>query len=126
MNRGLFVKDYVYSDYPAVTLSLAGSVSGLRPGDYSYLRPEFTLRWNPRVPPFGMSKIYINAGKIFGTVPYPFLHFHEGNSTYLLNRFSLSCMDFMEFVSDQWLTIFWNHCFNGFFFGKIPFSTVPG
>ena len=120
VNRGLFVKDYVYSEYPSVTLSLAGSVSGLRPGDYSYLRPEFTLRWNPRVPPFGMSKIYINAGKIFGKVPYPMLHMHEGNSTYVLNRFSFACMEFMEFASDQWLTLFWNHCFNGFFFGKIP------
>ena len=29
-------------------------------------------------------------------------------------------MDFMEFTSDTWLTVFWNHCFNGFFFGKIP------
>ncbi|MBP5566670.1 MAG: carboxypeptidase-like regulatory domain-containing protein [Bacteroidales bacterium] len=120
VNRGLFKKQYVYSEYPSMTFSLAGSVSGLRPGDYSYLRPEFTLRWSPRVPPFGTSKIYVNAGKIIGTVPYPMLHMHEGNSTYLLNRFSFACMDFMEFASDQWLTVFWNHCFNGFFFGKIP------
>ena len=120
VNRGLFKKQYVYSDYPAITLSLAGSFAGLRQGDYSYLRPEFTMRWSPRVPPFGTSKIYVNAGKIYGHVPYPMLHFHEGNSTYLLNRFSFACMDFMEFASDQWLTVFWNHCFNGFFFGKLP------
>ena len=120
VNRGLFKKTYVYSEYPSITITMAGSVSGLRKGDYSYLRPEFTLRWSPRVPPFGTSRLYINAGKIFGQVPYPLLHFHEGNSTYLLNRFSFACMDFMEFTSDTWLTVFWNHCFNGFFFGKIP------
>ncbi len=120
VNRGLFKKQYVYSEYPAITVSLAGSFAGLRQGDYSYLRPEFTMRWSPRVPPFGTSKIYVNAGKIYGHVPYPMLHFHEGNSTYLLNRFSFACMDFMEFASDQWLTVFWNHCFNGFFFGKLP------
>ena len=120
VNRGLFKKQYVYSDYPSVTFSLAGSPEGLRKGDYSYLRPEFTLRWSPRVPPFGTSKVYVNAGKIFGHVPYPLLHFHEGNSTYLLNRFSFACMEFMEFASDEWFTVFWNHCFNGFFFGKIP------
>ena len=62
----------------------------------------------------------MNAGKIIGQVPYPLLHMHEGNSTYLLNRFSFACMEFMEFTSDQWLTVFYNHCFNGFFFGKIP------
>ena len=126
VNRGLFVKKSVYSPYPSVTLSLAGSIAGLRPGDYSYLRPEFTLRWTPRIPPFGTSKIYVNAGKIYGQVPYPLLHMHEGNSTYLLNRFSFACMEFMEFTSDQWLTIFYNHCFNGFFFGKIPFIRKLG
>ena len=120
VNRGLFVKDYVYSEYPSVTFSLAGSFAGLRQGDFSYLRPEFTLRWSPRVPPFGTSKIYINAGKIIGKVPYPMLHMHEGNSTFVLNRFSFACMEFMEFASDQWVTIFYNHCFNGFFFGKLP------
>ena len=120
VNRGLFTKNYIYSEYPSVTLSLAGSLEGLRPGDCSYLRPEFTFRWSPRIPPFGTSKIYINAGKIFGQVPYPLLHMHEGNSTYLLNRFSFACMEFMEFASDEWLTLFYNHCFNGFFFGKIP------
>ena len=120
VNRGLFKKTHVYSDHPAITLSLAGSVGGLREGDYSYLRPEFTLRWNPRIPPFGISKIYVNAGKIFGQVPYPLLHLHEGNSTYLQDRFSFACMDFMEFASDEWVTIFWNHCYNGFFFGKVP------
>ena len=120
VNRGLFTKSSVYSPYPTVTISLAGSIAGLRPGDYSYLRPEFTLRWTPRIPPLGISKIYVNAGKIIGQVPYPLLHMHEGNSTYLLNRFSFACMEFMEFTSDQWLTVFYNHCFNGFFFGKIP------
>jgi len=120
VNRGLFTKKSVYSPYPSITMSLAGSFSGLREGDYSYIRPEFTLRWSPRIPPIGISKIYVNAGKIYGQVPYPLLHMHEGNSTYLLNRFSFACMDFMEFTSDEWLTLFYNHCFNGFFFGKIP------
>ena len=120
VNRGHFIKKYVHSRYPAVTLSLAGSVPGLRNGDWGYLRPELTMRWNPRFPPIGTSKLYFNAGTIVGRVPYPLLHIHEGNSTYLYDRFSFSCMDFMEFVSDSWVTLFYNHCFNGFFFGKIP------
>lgn len=120
VNRGLFTRKHVYSEYPAVTLSLAGSVPGLRKGDFGYLRPELTLSWNPRIPPFGISKIWINAGKVFGTVPYPLLHLHEGNSTMLMDRFSFACMDYMEFASDAWITIFYNHCFNGFFLGKLP------
>ena len=120
VNRGLYTKKYVYSDYPAITVTLAGSVPGLRKNDFGYFRPEVTVRWNPRVPPFGISRIYINAGKIYGKVPYPLLHIHEGNNTYMYDRFAFSCMEYMEFASDEWITIFYNHCFNGFFFGKIP------
>ena len=120
VNRGLFTKSYIYSDYPAVTLTLAGSVPGLRKNDYGYFRPEISLRWSPRIPPIGISKIYIEAGTIVGSVPYPLLHLHEGNSTWIYDRFSFACMDYMEFVSDTWFTLFYNHCFNGFFLGSVP------
>ena len=120
VNRGHFVKKYVHSRYPAVTLSLAASLDGLRENDFGYFRPELSLRWNPRIPPFGTAKFYLNAGTITGQVPYPMLHIHEGNSTYLYDRFSFACMEFMEFASDTWITMFYDHCFNGFFLGKIP------
>ena len=120
VNRGLFKKTNIYSEYPTLVFSLAGSPSGLRKHDYSYLRPEFTLRWSPHIAPFGMSRIFANAGRIIGTVPYPMLHFHEGNSSYIYDRLSFACMDYMEFVSDSWVSLFYTHCFNGFFFGKIP------
>ena len=120
VNRGLFKKTNVYSEYPSIVLSVAKSFSGLREGDYSYVRPEITLRWSPRIAPFGISRIYANAGRIIGSVPYPLLHFHEGNSSYIYDRFSFACMDYMEFVSDSWVSVFYSHCFNGFFFGKIP------
>ncbi|MBQ9309456.1 MAG: carboxypeptidase-like regulatory domain-containing protein [Bacteroidales bacterium] len=120
VNRGLFTKSYVHSKYPTITLSLAGSLQGLRKDDYSYFRPELTFRWSPRIPPFGVSRIYAAAGRIIGTVPYPMLHFHEGNSSYIYDRLSFACMDYMEFVSDSWVSVFYTHCFNGFFLGTIP------
>ncbi len=120
VSRGLFTKSYLHSDYPAITVTLAGSVPGLRKNDYGYLRPEISMRWSPRVPPFGISRLYMKAGTIVGTVPYPFLHLHEGNSTWSFDRTSFACMDYMEFVSDSWFTVYYNHCFNGFFLGYIP------
>jgi len=120
VNRGYFTKTYVHTNYPVISLSLAGSIGGIRKHDYSYLRPEVDLYWNPNTPPFGQSLLRVNAGKIIGTVPYPLLHLHEGNSTFLLNKQAFSCMDYMEFASDTWVTVFYNHCFWGYFLGKIP------
>ena len=120
VNRGFFTKSYVHTNYPVLYLTAAGSVGGIRKNDYSYFRPEATLYWNPNTPPFGQSLLVVNAGKIYGTVPYPLLHLHEGNSTFLLNKMAFSCMDYMEFASDTWVTVFYNHCFWGYFLGKIP------
>lgn len=120
VNRGFFVKKYVHTNYPVVTLDLTGSVAGLRKEDVAFFRPELSLDWKFRIPPVGMSKIHFNAGTILGEVPYPLLHLHEGNGTFILDKTAFSCMEFFEFASDTWATLFWNHCFNGFFFGKIP------
>jgi len=119
-NRGYFTRRHIYSKYPIVTLNLVGSIGGIRENDYSYFRPELLVQWNPRIPPIGMSRIILNAGHVVGNVPYALLHVHEGNNTYVYNRMAFSCMDAMEFVSDSWASLFVNHCFNGFFLGKIP------
>ncbi len=120
VNRGQYKKLYVYSKYPVLTLRLTGSIPGLRQGDYGYLRPQVFIGWDPRIPPIGMSRIALTAGKIIGKVPYPLLHIHEGNSSYLSDKGAFSTMEYLEFASDQWATLFYYHCFNGFFFGKVP------
>lgn len=120
VNRGYFRKQSVHSKFPILRIDLYGGIPGLRTNDFGYFRPELSMHWKLRLPPFGMSNIWANSGTIIGRVPYPLLHIHEGNSTYLLNKQSFSCMDFFEFASDTWATIFWYHSFGGYFLGKIP------
>ena len=62
----------------------------------------------------------MNVGTVVGQVPYPMLKLHEGNGTYTFSRYSFNCMDYYEFASDLWVTVFWEHNFKGFFLGKIP------
>lgn len=120
VNRGYFKKNYLNSLYPIVTVDLCGAVPGLWQDSYGYFRPEVSVNWKVHTPPFGLSRFYLEFGTIMGQVPYPFLHVHEGNSTYLANPQAFSCMDYFEFASDTWATFFWNHSFNGYFLGKIP------
>ena len=120
VTRGAFRKSYLHSDYPIFTLDLLGSLKGIGKNEYSYFRSEFMIDYKLKIPPLGMSKIKLTAGKIVGTVPYPLLKLHEGNGTYILDQSSFSCMEFYEFASDTWTTLFWEHNFGGFFLGKIP------
>lgn len=120
VNRGHFIKSYIHTDKPVVTLELTGGIPGIRKNDCGFLRPEVTLDWKFRIPPVGMSKIHFNAGTVIGLVPYPLLHLFEGNGTYVMDKTAFSCMDFFEFAADSWATLFWHHSFGGFFLGKIP------
>ncbi len=120
VTRGTFEKHYMYSKYPVVTLDFIGSTKGIGKNEYSYFRPELTIHYTLPIPPVGLSKFDLNTGMVVGKVPYPMLKIHEGNGTYTFSRYSFACMDYYEFASDLWTTLFWEHNFKGFFLGKIP------
>jgi len=104
---------------PVITLDLMGAIKGVG-SQFSFLRPEFTMDYRLPFPPLGVSRIIFNSGTIIGTVPYPFLKLHEGNGTYLYDSRSFTCMDFYEFASSSWASLFYEHNFGGFFFSRIP------
>ena len=119
--RGDYLKDYVQTDYPIITLDLIGAKKGLMPGDQDYLRGEMTVFWHLKAAPLGYANIRLNAGKIFGTVPYQLLKLHEGNPSFLYDPVSFSCMRYYEFASDTWASLSYEHEFGGFFLGRIPY-----
>jgi len=119
VTRGPFVKTYVFTKYPILTFDVMGAKAGLL-SDYSFIRTEGTISYRLPLPPIGTSHIRINAGKIYGQVPYPLLKLHEGNGTYFLDNSAFSCMDFYEFASDTWATLFYEHNFHGLMLGVIP------
>ena len=45
---------------------------------------------------------------------------HRANQTYSYQISSYNLMNFLEFVSDQYVSLNVDHCFNGFIFNKIP------
>ena len=120
VTRGVFDKHYVFSDYPVLTINMAASMKGLGRNQYTFFRPEMNLKYTWLMAPAGSSNISLNAGTIVGNVPYPLLKIFEGNETYRVKSRAFSCMDYYEFASDTWATLFWEHDFKGFFLGKIP------
>ena len=120
VTRGTFDKIYVLTHYPIVTIDLISGIKGLADNDFGFFRAEATVDYSLPLPPVGTSTFHLTGGKIIGKVPYPLLKLHEGNGTYFLDKSSFACMDFYEFASDTWTTLFYEHNFKGFFLGKIP------
>lgn len=120
VTRGAFDKYSIKSKFPIITIDLYGSTKGFGSNSYSYLRTEAAVNYKLNLPPIGTTNIELSGGKIIGKVPYPFLKLHEGNGTYFFDKKAFACMDFFEFASDTWASLFIEHNFKGFFLGKIP------
>ena len=118
--RQVFDKNSLGSRYPIVSLSGTAGLKGWLPGSPEYYRADAMFYYRPEIPPFGYSNITLQAGKIWGTLPYPLLKLHEGNGTYFYDPYAFSCMDYYEFASDRWVACFFEHHFGGFFLGRIP------
>lgn len=118
--RKPFDKYSMGSDYPIIGLDLAMGIKGLFRNDYEFYRVVGSINYNFPISPIGKSYIVLTGGKILGKVPYPLLKLHEGNATYFYDPYAFSCMNYYEFASDTWLSLFYEHHFKGFFLGKIP------
>lgn len=120
VSRDYFDKMYLFTEYPVITLDISIGLKGILKNSYNYYRVEGGVHYAVPIPPLGTSYITLKGGGVFGKVPYPLLKLHEGNGTYFNNPSAFSCMEFYEFASDAWVSLFYEHNFKGFFLGKIP------
>ncbi|MFN5332654.1 MAG: carboxypeptidase-like regulatory domain-containing protein, partial [Bacteroidota bacterium] len=62
----------------------------------------------------------VDAGKLWGEVPYPLLKNHLGNETLFYTTAAFNTMNFNEFASDQFISLRYRQSFEGFLFNSLP------
>ena len=120
VTRNVFKKTYLYTKYPILTLDVMGGIKGITKDDISFLSTTANIYWKIPSHALGFGQLYLEGGSIWGSIPYPLLKQHPSNRSYFMDRSAFSLMDYYEFVSDRWLSGYYEHNFNGFFLGKIP------
>jgi hypothetical protein len=68
----------------------------------------------------GVGNMNVNGEYIFEPLPYTLLGLHLGNQTPIFTPITYNLMDYGEFVSDRYITMQYNHHFEGLFFNRIP------
>ncbi len=105
---------------PVFNLGVTAGLKGFLGSDYDYLKLDMNLTDRVKLNPFGYMTYYIQAGKIWGDVPFPLMKIHEGNETYAFDLYAFNLMNYQEFVSDTYASLFLEHHFQGFFLNKVP------
>lgn len=127
--RFAFKEHYLSGEFDRISL---GTKFPVITAHYTYGIPHFfnsmyeyhkvVIGINHKIPMgiFGTLRYQINAGKIFGSAPYPLLEIHPGNATWTYNENAFNMMNINEFVSDQYVSFKAQQHFDGLFLNKFP------
>ena len=114
-----FMRLYVSTDYPIVNVSTSfGRVSYSNIEDW-FGKVHATVKGQKY---FGQTYVSyaLEAGKIFGKLPYTMLEIPRGNETYGYYRYDFNLINYLEFVHDQYIHAYFEYHMNGFFFNRLP------
>ncbi|MGN7985895.1 DUF5686 family protein [Pedobacter sp. 22226] len=106
--------------YPVFNLRYTAGLKGVLGGEYNYHNLLGSIDKRFYLSQLGYSDVTLEGSYIAGKVPFPLLDIHRANQTYAYQLNSYNLMNFLEFVSDHYVSINIDHNFNGFFFNKVP------
>lgn len=117
---GVFTRVSMGTYYPIVQVQYVAGLKGVLNSDYTYHRLSINVDDRIRFNPIGYTNYILEAGKIWGILPYPLMVLHPGNETYVYDWASFNMMNYYEFASDQYAMATVIHHFEGFFLNHIP------
>jgi len=117
---GKYSRISIKSQYPLITIRYRYGFPNLFNTDFSYHKLNIGVNQWFNLGTIGWSRFNLDIGKIWGTLPYPLLKIHDANETWLFTESASNLMDYYEFVSDQYIDLFYTHHFDGLLFNRIP------
>ncbi len=118
--QGINNKIPIFTSHPIMQLSYTQGINGMFGSDYTYGKLKFNAFKRFYFGPLGYTHTEMEAGKIFGKVPFILLNLPRANQTYSYQLRSYNMMNFLEFASDEYVSLFIDHHFNGFILNRVP------
>ncbi len=114
-------RDVVDNPYSRFFINYSHGFKGVLNSDFKYEKLQLYYKQPIIIGPLGRTNITMELGKTYGTIPLGLMSVIPGNQTYFTIENTFSNLNFYEFISDQYLTLKWDHNFNGRIFSRIPF-----
>jgi hypothetical protein len=107
-------------NYTRLFLNYSQGIKDLFNSDFDYQKVQFYYRQPVLVGGFGRLFATLEAGKIFGNVPLGLMGIVPGNQSYFIIENTYNLMNYYEFVADEYVSLHFEHNFNGRLFSRIP------
>lgn len=118
--QGKLYRIPIQSPFPVFTARFATGLKGVLDGEYHYQNVALNATKRFYLSQLGISDVVLEGGYTFGQVPFPLLTVHRANQTYSYQLNSYNLMNFQEFSSDHYASLFIDHNFNGLLFNRLP------
>lgn len=118
--QGKIYRTPIIDKYPIYNLRYTAGVKGFLGGEHNYHNIMGSIDKRIYLSQLGYSDVRVEGNYISGKLPFPLLAIHRANQTYAYQLNSYNLMNFLEFVSDHYASLYIDHHFNGFFLNKIP------
>jgi hypothetical protein len=104
---------------PIFELEASFGIKGVLNSGYDYQKIKFGVKDRVLLGYWGIFRYDLEVGKLWGTVPFPFLFIHNGNETWGYTN-DFNTMNIGEFMSDEYVSLSVAHYFGGVFLNRIP------
>jgi len=110
----------VFRKYPDIGIQWKLADKNLFGSEFNFQKIKLSLKQQVRTKKLGYFKYYVEAGRTFGTLPYLYLDIPNGNQLILLDDYEFNLMNFMEYVSDQYLSVHVEQHVEGLILDRVP------
>jgi len=111
----------VDSNYSRLFFSFSQGIKGIANSDFDYEKLQFYYKQPLLVGGFGRLFTTFEAGKIFGAVPLGLMGVVPGNQSFFIIDNTYNLMNYYEFMADEYVSLHFEHNFNGRLFARVPF-----
>jgi len=118
--QGKIYRIPIAGKYPIFSLDYTMGIKNLFGGQYNYHNLHARIDKRIYLSQLGFADTFIEGGRMFSQVPYPLLNIFRANQSFNYDLYSYNLMNFLEFVSDKYVSINIDQHFQGFFFNKVP------
>lgn len=110
---------YLTTFYPII--NIVGTIGKYRVADYGskYFKLHITIK---HMVPIGFMRLkyVLEAGYIWGKIPYPILEIIRGNDTYGDSKYRFNLLNSATAAADKYASLMAEHHFNGLIMNKVP------
>lgn len=117
---GEFYRTSLGTKYPVITAEYSMGLKDVFKSQYEYQKLKLTYKHWINLGYFGYLSYRFEAGKLWGTLPYPLLFVHAGNETWGYDKNAYNAMNIGEFISDEYVSAHFEQHFEGLFLNYIP------